>query len=331
MPAALSRVFPHIHIYAVNTGDILMVASRSPIREPDFSRFPNSIVEQELRRLDTHNAEALRMRIVADKPLLDAFLWVQDSKPHSDFYPTVMLNAPRTRFKRSSALGLLAPVSAQVPLIDDLVTKRPFSFEGDLIVQGGNPRIENIAIARRLMALLQDGDSGAAESLIKIRDISGALTLKRLGGKPVATADAQAWQASMFQVVGALAGNERPERILAMLESDAIKPDLVASDPSIAPVHEVYRTVVSGDDAKILALPLQSFLATDSAFDPSVGDYLLTAQLLSAIKSDNAAAFERVLNISIQRIGTPALRQTRFLLHLYGHQKFKNIKIHGAA
>ncbi|MBP6751066.1 MAG: hypothetical protein KA144_15635, partial [Xanthomonadaceae bacterium] len=330
MPAALSKVFPHIQVYVVNSGDLLLVASRSPIREPDFSRFPQPIIERELKRLDAYSAESVRMRIVADKPFLDAYLWGQDAKPHSDFYPFVMLNAPRTRFKKENAFGLISYVGAGVPLLDGLVLKRPFAFDGELIPTSGNPRSDGIAVARRLLAILQHDDARAIDELLGKHDLSGAFFLKRFAGKAVGPRERQKWQRSLIQIAGVLANNTNREQVVALLESGAIKPDLEASDPTVAVVYEIYRTIGSGDHARILAIPTAPFATEDSGYDPVVGDYVLASQMLSAIQTENAAAFQNALNDSARRAGDPSMRQTRLLLHLYGLQHFKGIKLDGA-
>lgn len=327
MPAALSRVFPYVQVYVVNSGDLLMVASRSPIREPDFSRFPQAMVDRELKRLDVHDANAVRMRLVADKPFLNAFLWAQDTVPHSDFYPFVMLNAPRTRFKKETALGLIAYLGAGVPLVDRLVLKRPVDFEGELTEAGGNPRVAGFMTARHLLSLLRDEDPSAAEGLLGQYDLSGPLALKRFAGKPVGAQDRAKWQRSMLQVGGTLASNASQAQILSLLESDAIKPDLTASDPTVAAVYAMYRTTVEDDSAKILAIPFGAFSSPE--YDVVVGDYLLAAQMLAAIESGNAAAFQNALNISSRRTGDPSMRQVRLLLHLYGLQHFQGIKVDG--
>lgn len=329
MPAALSKVFPHIQVYVVNSGDLLLVASRSPIREPDFSRFPQSVIDRELKRLDAYSADAVRMRIVADKPFLDAYLWGQDAKPHSDFYPFVMLNAPRTRFKKENAFGLISYVGAGVPLLDGLVLKRPFAFDGELIPTSGNPRSDGISVARRLLAILQYDDARAVDSLLGKHDLSGAFFLKRFADKAVGASERQEWQRSLVQIAGVLANNANRDQVAALLESGAIKPDLEASDPTVAVVYEIYRTINSGDHARILAIPTAPFATEDSGYDPVVGDYVLASQMLSAIQSENPAAFQNALNNSVRRAGDPSMRKTRLLLHLYGLQHFKGIKVDG--
>ncbi len=327
MPAALARVFPYVQIYAVNTGDILMVASQSPFRDPDFSRFPKSMIEGELKRLDTHNADALSMRIIADKPFLDAFVWAQDAKPHSDFYPFVMLNAPRTRFKKENAFGLISYVGAGVPLLDELVLKRPFAFDGELIPTSGNPRSGNIATTRRLLSMLQNDDASAIDELLGQHDLSSAFLLKRFAGKTVSSDDRVKWQRSLIQMAGALTNNANRAQIAALLESGAIMPDMQASDPTVSVVYEVFRTIAAGDATKILAIPTAPFSTADSGYDPIVGDYVLASQMVAAIRSENASAFQVALNNSAQRAGDPSMRKTRLLLHLYGLQHFKGIKV----
>ena len=60
------------------------------------------------------------MRRIGGPDVLTNFVQVTGAGPHSDFFPVVSLNAPKSRFKQESALALLDLVDSGMPVLDVL-------------------------------------------------------------------------------------------------------------------------------------------------------------------------------------------------------------------
>jgi predicted membrane-bound spermidine synthase len=322
MTAALSSRFSHIRVYAAATGDYVLVASQSPIREPDFSRFPAQVVSSELDRLDLGNATALRMRLVADKPMLDAYLAAYDAYPHSDFYPVVALSAPRARFEKAKVTNITFGWDAGLPLIDELVLKGRYDYAGPLVGAGGNPRIRRIALARSLRALLLAPDVGALVDLPSPESFNDALLLRQTAGKALTKEDAHDWQNALTRSMLILGASLSREEMLALFDNGVLRPDLDASPPIVTKVFDAYRTISTRDDAAILALPLAELGSAENGVAGAVPDYVLTAQLLSSLKTRSLQDFSRLIVVSDQYPGQPELRWTRTILKFYGIRMF---------
>lgn len=322
MAAALNSRFPHIEVYAAGTGDFVLVASRSPIPTPDLSRFPARVVQEELARVDLGDPMALRMRLVADKPLLDAYLTATGATPYSDFYPTVALDAPRARFRGANALGVTMGWDAGLPLVDELVAKQPYDFNGPLIDAGGNMRLQKIAMARTLYAMLRTSDMGGLPAYPPAQTFADALLLRRMAGRPVTQAESVVWQQALTRVVRILGAGTTRDDMLALFDGGTIRPDLVASAPAVASVFDAYRTIASRDHAAILALPIERLGDAKLGIAGGVPDYVLTAQLLSSVEAGTAAQFAHLLALSEQFAGDPGVRPIRVVLKYYGLRKF---------
>lgn len=160
--AALSESFPTYSIYQVSNRDILIVATTRPaLPTPDwsiFERFPG--VASDLKRIWPVTSNTMNAIHIADQTSLQSL--VHGGIPNSDFYPTLDLNAERTRFMKSEAIGFAGlPLSRTnfVAMIDG----RRFGVGDSYAVIDGIPRLTAAAVA----ASLRDGDPrGGRDALI---------------------------------------------------------------------------------------------------------------------------------------------------------------------
>ena len=114
---ALGRHFPNYEIYAADTGNLLLVASRSnkPLELSDRI-FGMPALEADLRRLGIGHLGDLVPRRVAGSKVFRA--WIGDGIVNSDYFPYVDLNAARSRFTRSDAVSMISPRGDNVPVIE---------------------------------------------------------------------------------------------------------------------------------------------------------------------------------------------------------------------
>jgi spermidine synthase len=124
MLAALTAEFPYAQVYLTNTADLLVVASEEQIDLPRLALPPGSL-RSELARVGIASSEEFALRYIGDRRVLEAFIRMTGTGPHSDYFPTVSLQAPKARFigQQSSFLqGLLAD---GMPVLDFVACRTP--------------------------------------------------------------------------------------------------------------------------------------------------------------------------------------------------------------
>lgn len=120
MLAALIQEFPNSEIYASNSADLIVLApldklgpiGDEPWRSPDLA--------SELRRVGLAGPVDMAARRLGGPAVLRTYVRLQKAAPHSDFFPTVALFAPRQRFRGSQANLLLGLAADGLPLLQVL-------------------------------------------------------------------------------------------------------------------------------------------------------------------------------------------------------------------
>ena len=121
MMAALLEQFPETHLYMSNSMDMMFVAGADDfVHAPNYAALQVEPIHGELKRVSLGSAQEFSLRKVAGPDVLRTHLLLQSATPHSDFYPTVSLIAPRTRFRGDRALQLLSLVDNGLPVLDVL-------------------------------------------------------------------------------------------------------------------------------------------------------------------------------------------------------------------
>src|SRR6185369_3798819 len=102
---ALSQHFPTYSIFQLSTKDILIVATtKATLPEPDWGIFQYPALQNDLKRVWPITPRTMETLRVADSRALMPLVRMA-GEPNSDFYPTLDLNAERTRFMKTEAIG----------------------------------------------------------------------------------------------------------------------------------------------------------------------------------------------------------------------------------
>ncbi|MEP6494224.1 MAG: fused MFS/spermidine synthase [bacterium] len=157
--AALSENFPNYSIFQISNRDILIVATAGTLAAPDWSIFQYPEIAKDLRRvwpITPHTMETLR---VADNHSLDPLVHSQ-GVANSDFYPTLDLNAERTRYMKSEAGGFAGLAGSRVNFAA-MVDGRRNGLGDSYAVVSGIPRLSAMAVA----AGMRNGDTRAGRAV----------------------------------------------------------------------------------------------------------------------------------------------------------------------
>ncbi|WP_374658645.1 fused MFS/spermidine synthase [Inhella sp.] len=139
MVAALLLEFPHSELLLTNNNDyIILGRTHRPVEWNNVQAdrlWQSQALAQELRRVGLHSLEDLRVRRIGGSAMLRTFVRQHGVEPHSDFFPTVALEAPRARFKGQSAHQLSQLILAGLPILNALECRRP--------IDAGSSKVKN--------------------------------------------------------------------------------------------------------------------------------------------------------------------------------------------
>lgn len=164
--AALSQHFPTYSIFQISSKDILIVAStQSTLRAPDWSVFEYPALAGDLKRVWPITPKTMETLRVADSRSLEPLV-KSAGVPNSDFYPTLDLNAERTRYMKDEAIGFSGLAAGRVNFAA-MVDGRRNGLGDSYAIVNGVTRLQAMAVA----AALRNGDrrAGAEVGLIGAR------------------------------------------------------------------------------------------------------------------------------------------------------------------
>jgi predicted membrane-bound spermidine synthase len=177
--AALAQNFPTYTIYQVGTRDFLVVATAQPrLPEPDWSVVAFPGVADDLKRAWPLTPNLLHTLRVADQTSL-APLVRAGAVANSDFYPTLDLNAERTRYLKSDAAGFIGLPAARVNLAA-IIDGRRLGFGDSYSVVFGVDRLDAVTVASGL----RSGDPRAGHSVVVLRENLRAFEAAMAAGEP---------------------------------------------------------------------------------------------------------------------------------------------------
>ncbi|HTK51171.1 MAG TPA: fused MFS/spermidine synthase [Gemmatimonadaceae bacterium] len=197
--AALSQHFPTYSVFQMSQKDILVVATTgTTLPAPDWSIFQYPAIANDLRRVWPITARTMETLRVADSKSLMPLVRMAGA-PNSDFYPTLDLNAERTRFMKVGATGFFSLASGRVnfaAMIDGRRNGRGDSYA----VVGGIPRLQAMATAAGLLS----GDRRAGPEVALIAGRKQMLDAEMSSGQ--APADWPTWVRSAAWIEESLHG-----------------------------------------------------------------------------------------------------------------------------
>ena len=158
--AALSQHFPTYSIFQISTKDILIVATTRPtLRAPDWSVFDYPALAGDLKRVWPVTPKTMETLRVADQRSLSPLVKLA-GVANSDFYPTLDLNAEKTRYMKSEATGFSGLAAGRVNFAA-MVDGRRNGLGDSYAIVNGVARLQAMAVA----AALRNGDTRAGSEV----------------------------------------------------------------------------------------------------------------------------------------------------------------------
>lgn len=199
MLGALLTEFPDSELYVAQDTDFIIVARTTPNTSVDDSVFAQEPLRSELVRVDLHTPSAIALRRVGGGEVLQAYVQSYGAQPHSDYFPVVALNAPRSRFKNAMAVELLDIVDTGMPVAEMLDGYVPQSYsaiaDNEMFRFATRKRIGS-ALAGRLR-----DDPDAVEYPGGRNTLNALHALRELSRTPLAERDLPVWTDHVASIV----------------------------------------------------------------------------------------------------------------------------------
>lgn len=292
MMAALAEEFPYGDLYLTNTADILIVARTQPeggqvLRVAE----PGSVLEAELRRVGLDRAEHFQIRRIGSMEVLRNFVRVMGAQPHSDFFPTVSLQAPRTRFMNLQSDFLQNLVLNGMPVLDILDCRRPVGRSAGLdnIPTSSFSDWQQTALAiaesaklGRSSLRLAEVEPSAVDPLDAFFDVG-----RRLADEPALLLR---WTDGAATLARSTIGHLPPEDLVGVWSDPTWLPGNVRERPEVAAILQAFQSAAEREPAgmrtdaeRVLALP-------EDQLSPRLREQMVVLAMLGALGSGDAAA-----------------------------------------
>lgn len=294
MLAALAAEFPHADLYLTNSSDLLIVA-RTTKGPPGFGKLarPGSDLHEELRRVGVSRPEEILLRHIGSADVMRNFIRLTGAVPHSDYFPTVSLLAPKTRFMRASSSMLQDLVVNGMPVLDILDCRMPPSVQVDLAVadtsQFSTMHAAAIATTRSVVSGGKDARDALGRQSPQLLD--GVLDLLAVTQRlSVDRAELMRWSGDLAGFARVTIGLLPPEDHGATWITPTWLPQEVAALPEVAAIMDAYSAAARRSPAemriaaeRVLELPAESI-------SPVLREQMLVIAMLGALGTGDTEA-----------------------------------------
>ena len=278
--SALLSQFPQTEVYLTNTSDLLFLASEKTPVAADMARVSSPALKVEMSRVGLGDQAGFDVRRIGGPRVLRAYTRLFGAEGHSDYFPVVALNAPRSRFTGEVAGFLSNLVDNGMPVLDVLDGRRPMR-RVDLAQRQDEQRF---IVGQRVGAAVADalvqGPDASKSIAVDPRLTTGIKTLRRLSGSPVAAGDIRAWSDAVAVVaassIGLLDTND--------LQSVWIDPTwLSPGQPAVVDaVMRAYRAAAARDAAGMQEHAVAVLAIPHSGLSDAVREQMLVLAMLGA-------------------------------------------------
>ncbi|MDR2031058.1 MAG: hypothetical protein LBP86_02090 [Azoarcus sp.] len=135
MLAALVREFPDAEIYAINDADMLILAPKGKLSMP-FGEAPwrETALRAELGRVRLGHPDEIALRRIGSVEVIRKYIEMFSAAIHSDYYPSVALEAPRTRYQKEGGNFLFYLIASGLPVLDILDCRKPLGSGAQVVI-----------------------------------------------------------------------------------------------------------------------------------------------------------------------------------------------------
>lgn len=287
MVAALLEEFPHVDAYLTNTADVLLLSSMEPIAPLELARLDSNPLRSELARVGLLSIGDYKVRKVASRSTLEALVALHGAKPHSDFYPDVSLNAPRTRFKGESVHSFMSLMKLGMPVLEITGARIPASLADQVspntAIDSVNDHL-NAAFVRS--ALLDEPPFTLNEQQQHLKEL--VHLLRNASAQPLTAEQLSDWQHWLAQAADFSIGY-LPEQDHQGIWLDPQWIDLEQQPESVQQIMAAYAAAARRDGAAMQEISLQVLDSLTNDAPLLLREHMLINAILGALQQGDFA------------------------------------------
>ena len=290
MMGAMVEEFPYAEVYLTNTADLLIVGRMEPGRGLAAVAAPESALQLELERVGLGAPAMLAVRRIGSGDVVRNFVRMMGVYPHSDYFPTVSLQAPRTRFMNLSATLLPSLVTNGMPVLDILDCRVPLGREFDLPDAPFSPLKDSRDVGLAVINAVGSGkiDEETKSMLPASVPIDGfEAFVASVRAYPTIGADVPPWSAQLAELASRTIG------VLpaADLQNIWVTPTWLSAGalevPEIKAMMSAYSAAARRSPAEMRSRAEQVLALPEKAVSPRVREQMLVLAMLGALGEDD--------------------------------------------
>ena len=312
--AAFSKTFPSWEVYAPNSGDLILIATKSgaPLRlSADLMSMPE--LKKKLERIDIRTMTELKSRRLGSSKDVGLYLTSLRSNPNSDFFPIVDREGSKARFMRESANAVHQAVMTPIPAGELLAGKPQPEWADSADIDSHSPQERTKASAQLVWGYMMNNKPLPAsfsrtwkDELFKTR----AAFIECSAAEAAKPAD---------NVTGLLGLASEMSPFLSSAQATKLWGKILAQkcfgdDSKVEQWVRLFHAVAARDSATMATMAQQMTWVYEQPGDLTK-EYVFSAAVVGLYVSKGAAEAQRYYQAHVQSIAEPR-RSTPFLSYL---------------
>lgn len=280
--SALVAEFPEVQVYVSQRIDLLFVASEKPLSSPDLGAIAEPPLRDELARVGLSTQADFVTRYLGSVKTLRAYVRMMGAQGHSDYFPVVALQAPRTRFAGERARFPDVLMLNGIPVLDILEGRGAPSRSQ---MPEGSPQLHLAGLRDRAIHLV-DALRGVASIAPDDKD-AALLTLLEWSASPLPHENMERWSDLAARTAMASIGHLPPED----LRGAWIDPAWLAGEQpeAVTRLMRAWSALAQRDSAGMYESARAVLEMRDSGLSQIAQEQMLVIAQLGAIGSGRAS------------------------------------------
>ncbi|KAF1708604.1 spermidine synthase [Pseudoxanthomonas sacheonensis] len=291
MLAALAEQFPDAQLYLTNGADMLIVASKGKAQPLNAGPWQEQVLAAELRRVGLGMPDEVELRRIGSAELIRQFVRMSNVVPHSDYFPTVSLQAPKTRFEKKNSEFLQQLVVNGLPVLDVVECRKPLGAAAQVAVTEESTFSQWRAVSLLIAKAMREGRASTElrqRSEVSAKEVEYALSLSRFElADPVAF---KAWTKAASVLASSTIGHLPSEDVADLWAAPTWLSPQARQLPQVSAVLQAYEAAAMRDPAAMRANARVVLGMPSNSMAPEMREQMLVIAMLGALGSGDRAA-----------------------------------------
>ena len=278
---AVSENFADYVLYMSNNGDLLILASDSPMKVPDPHVIGSPEIVKALKRISIESIQDLEIRRVGNRKMLGKFFESFPAPPNSDYYPFLDQNAERARFLSKDARQLMGFTIDPLPLRQMIEDTAPQKGKTNITTTHLFPLTNLASTAVSLRDHFLRGDPPIDSAYVRY-----CLNVEHLFGDCKSRPDEDESISSLYMVASAMSAYLNPEELDAVWKRLEAKP----CSRSLTKRQRnwlAFFKAVGRRDPKTMEVTAKTLLAQEQDIPQGASRLLVASAMLGSLSQGN--------------------------------------------